>query len=79
MAHRKTCTCEPQTGWDLTVYPPNAILYGTCDTCGQIRWGTERFNLRTREHTHATHCDCCTHPHNLQPGGHHISGRRIPK
>ena len=73
--HCPTCHCEPETGWDLTVYPPNELVYGRCETCGEIRWSTEMFSLRSRSKKRAMHCGCCTHPHDLAPGGHHISER----
>jgi hypothetical protein len=73
--HCPTCQCEPKTGFELTVYPPNEILYGRCETCGQVRWGTEMFSLRYRSQSGTTHCGCCTHAHDLPPGGHHITDR----
>ena len=76
MAHCKTCTCEPKTGWHLTVYPPNEILYGRCEICGDVRHATQLHSLRWRSTSSAMHCGCCTHPHDLEPGGHFITEKK---
>jgi hypothetical protein len=80
--HCPTCTCEPKTGVRLTVYPPNEILYGRCETCGQVRWSTEAYSNRYHSQTTAMHCACCSHPHDLEPGGHDFTDRewrgRVP-
>lgn len=73
--HCPTCRCEPKTGYELTVYPPGEVLYGRCQTCGQVRWGTEMFSNRYRTQTSALHCGCCTHLHDLLPGGHYLTDR----
>lgn len=57
---------EPDT---LVVYPANEILYGRCETCGEIRWHTELTRHR-QQPIRSKHCGCCTHPHDLERGGH---------
>lgn len=54
----------------LTVYPPNVILYARCETCAQVRWTTEHSPAGSRATKRSLHCGCCTHPHDLPPGGH---------
>lgn len=73
--HCATCRCTP-TGTDaLIVYPPNERIYGRCEACGRVRWETQIYtDHRGRPH-HARHCGCCTHPHDLRPGGHTIPSR----
>jgi hypothetical protein len=73
--HCRSCQCAPDDSDSLTVYPPVESLYGRCDTCGVIRWGTEIYtNHRGRPHR-SVHCGCCTHPHDLANGGHDIPTR----
>ena len=74
--HCRSCTCDPRTGSWLTVYPPNEILYGRCETCREVRHETESGPYRYPEAMkRSLHCGCCTHPHNLPPGGHDIPER----
>ena len=70
--HCPTCTCEPKYGYSLTVYPANEILYGRCGTCGQVRWSAELSYWTQQDGwmpKRSDHCGCCTHPHDLVPGG----------
>lgn len=68
--HCPTCRCEQLTGaLLLTVYPASEILYGRCEKCRTVRHATESW-----EPARSTHCACCTHPHDLAPGGHVIAG-----
>jgi len=57
---------------ELTVYPPNVRLYDQCETCGQVRWVTERRPAGSRDEKRSLHCGCCAHPHDLPPGGHEL-------
>lgn len=71
--HCSTCTCEPKSGIHLCVYPPNRILYGSCETCGQVHWQTELYRWSGADGwvpERSRHCGCCTHPHDLPNGGH---------
>ena len=71
-----SCNCENTRGQHLTIYAPNELLWGRCGECGQIRWFTERYPPRyDGGPLKATHCACCTHPHDLGPGGHTIKRR----
>jgi hypothetical protein len=54
----------------LTVYPANVILYGKCETCGQVRWETEFSPAGSCDEKRSVHRGCCAHPHDLPPGGH---------
>lgn len=76
--HCQTCRCWPTDTDSLTVYPANELFYGRCDTCGQVRWGTEIYTNGHGSPHPARHCDCCTHPHDLKPGGHTIPTRGKP-
>ena len=69
-----TCSCDNRKIIHLGVYPPNEILYGHCSDCGQVRWGTSksRWGRNGWETTPSEHCACCTHPHDLEPGGHDL-------
>jgi hypothetical protein len=65
-----TCTCQAPAG-EFTVYPRNEGFYGRCETCGEVRWVTEHDEYaHGDEDRRRYHCACCTHPHNLSPGGH---------
>lgn len=56
---------------ELIVYPPVEAVYGRCLTCRTVRWGTDRGGGRYAPGGKCSlHCDCCTHPHDLPPGGH---------
>jgi hypothetical protein len=56
---------------ELTVYPPVEAVYGRCETCRTVRWGTERGGPGGgTTWKRSLHCGCCTHPHDLLPGGH---------
>jgi len=77
--HCSTCTCEPKTGIHLCVYPANAKLYGSCETCGQPFWETEVSHWSARDGwapRSSRHCGCCTHPHDLPNGGHDFTLRQ---
>lgn len=77
--HCSTCTCEPKSGVHLCVYPPNRILYGSCETCGQVHWQTELARWSARGGwmpVRSLHCGCCAHPHDLQNGGHDFTVRQ---
>ena len=68
--HCPGCVCAGRDLDTLSIYPPNAKLYGTCATCGTVRWDTEKYTGGRGEPRRTTHCDCCTHRHNLPAGGH---------
>jgi len=75
--HCPTCRCEQPTGaLLLTVYPANEILYGRCEKCRTVRHATESCPADGPpwEPVRSEHCGCCTHPHDLAPGGHVIAG-----
>lgn len=56
---------------ELTVYPPVEAVYGRCPTCRTVRWETHRGGGRYAPGGKCSmHCGCCTHPHDLPPGGH---------
>ena len=77
--HCPTCTCEPKYGYSLTVYPANETLYGCCETCGRVFWSTELSHWshgKGWDAIRALHCGCCTHPHDLAPGGHDFTLRQ---
>lgn len=57
----------------LTVYPAHEGLYGRCGTCDQIRWQTEFHEEGRGAGKRSSHCGCCTHAHDLEPGGHEIT------
>ena len=67
--HCVTCTCEREMD-EIGIYPPHEGFYGRCDRCGEVRWGTDRNIGGCGEPIRKTHCGCCTHLHNLPPGGH---------
>jgi hypothetical protein len=75
--HCATCTC-PAIRIHLTVFPPNEVLYGTCEACGQPRWEVQFWDYHRRgagypgERTQ--HCGCCTHEHR-PPGGYDLARR----
>lgn len=73
--HCRTCSCEPPDTDALTVYPPIEGFDGRCDTCGQIRWETQIHAFHRGSARRSKHCGCCTHPHDLEPGGHTIPHR----
>lgn len=60
----------------VTIYAPNERLYGRCDACGQVKWDTDRYRGDGIGHAteRGSHCGCCTHPHDLPPGGHTLRG-----
>jgi len=73
--HCPTCRCPEDHGPHLIVYPPNAVLYGTCPECGWARWQTETWTWTPADGwvpERAQHCHCCTHEH-LPPGGHDLT------
>lgn len=61
-----TCTCGPPYPHTI-VYPPNAILYGTCGGaygCGQTKWESETWTKKgdSITPTRRIHCGCCRMP-----------------
>lgn len=77
--HCLTCTCEPKRGVHLCVYSPSKILYGSCETCGQVHWETELYRCTDADGwvpSRSRHCGCCTHPHDLANGGHEFTLRQ---
>jgi hypothetical protein len=60
----------------VTIYAPNERLYGRCDACGQVKWDTDRYRGDGSGHApeRGSHCGCCTHAHDLPPGGHTLRG-----
>jgi hypothetical protein len=76
--HCRTCRCDPVRDTDsLSIYPPNATLYGKCPKCREVRWVSYRWTQDNGIHHNGSperkeHCLCCTHPHDLAPGGYFI-------
>jgi len=67
--HCRTCTCPPPDTDALTIYPPHEGFHGRCETCGEVRWKTEIYPFHRGSPRRSLHCACCTHPHDLKPGG----------
>jgi hypothetical protein len=72
--HCKTCDCLPPRTDTLIVYPQHGI-YGECLRCGVPRWETELYHYRTNAARRSSHCRCCTHLHDLEPGSYYVPTR----
>ncbi len=72
MADCPDCAGTADDAEMVAVFPANERLYGRCDTCGAARWMTDRYqgDGAGQDIERATHCGCCSHSHNLPPGGH---------
>ncbi len=75
----RTCSCEPPDTDHLCIYSPHEGFCGRCEKCGQVRWRTEIYPHHRGSPRRSTHCGCCTHPHDLKPGGHTIPHRDYPE
>jgi hypothetical protein len=73
--HCRSCQCDPDNSDSLIVYSPNECMYGRCDTCNTVKWHTEIYTGHYGSPRRSAHCGCCTHPHDLKPGGHNIPTR----
>lgn len=76
--HCPSCSCEPPDTDSLAIYAPHAF-YGFCEACGRTKWQTEIHAFHRGSPRRSTHCGCCTHPHDLEPGGHTIPHRDYPE
>lgn len=72
--HCPTCRCLGDTD-SLTIYAPNETMYGRCPVCKDVMWHTEIHAGHRGSSRRSKHCGCCTHPHDLNPGGYTIPRR----